>query len=191
MWHSHVATFNSSFHKLKMTFIGGFRGGLGGPWPPRFLADPWLLFGCVLGKLNHFGWMSGARSKLQHRNNFNHWKFLDLVVDLNYISFSRPNRNPNPTHLPKHKFPSPNDQFNQCISYAQYYPYMVWRQKFRKSEISLDTWWSCLWRHTSVVAGILRSALTFRDFVARLELLSPFRDFTDLGISEKYENVWN
>jgi len=57
---------------------------------------------------------------------------LDLVVDLNYFSFSRPN--PYPTGLPKHKFPTPNDQFYRRILYVEYYSvhsYMVWSQKFR------------------------------------------------------------
>jgi len=47
--------------------------------------------------------MSDARNKLQYRNFYNHWKILDLVSDLNYISFSNPNPNLNPTHLPKTK----------------------------------------------------------------------------------------
>jgi len=37
---------------------------------------------------------------------------------------------------------SPNNQFYQRIWYVEYYSvdvYMVWNQKFRKSEISLDT----------------------------------------------------
>jgi len=55
--------------------------------------------------------MSGTHNKLLHGNNFNHWKFSDSDVDLNYISFSHPNPNPYPTHLPKHELPSPNNQF--------------------------------------------------------------------------------
>jgi len=58
----------------------------------------------------------------------------DLVVDLNYFPFSHPNPNPNPTHLPKHEFTSPNNQFYQHIWYVEYYSvhaYMVWSQKFR------------------------------------------------------------
>jgi len=35
-------------------------------------------------------------------------KFSDLVVDINYFSFSQTNPNPNLTHLPKHEFLSPN-----------------------------------------------------------------------------------
>ena len=50
--------------------------------------------------------MSVTHNKLLHGNNFTHWKFSDLVVDLNYFSFSRPN--PYPTGLPKHEFPTPN-----------------------------------------------------------------------------------
>ena len=42
--------------------------------------------------------MSDTHNKLQYGNNYKHWKILDLVLDLNYISFS----NPNPTHLPNH-----------------------------------------------------------------------------------------
>ena len=72
-----------------------------------------------------------------HGNNFNPWKFSDLVVDLNYFSFSHPN----PIHLPKHEFLNPNNQFYQRIWYVEDYSvqaYVVWSQKFRKSEISLD-----------------------------------------------------
>ena len=35
--------------------------------------------------------MSATHNKLYYRNNFNHWKFLDLVLDPNYYSFSHPN----------------------------------------------------------------------------------------------------
>ena len=51
-----------------------------------------------------------------------------------------PNRNP--THLPKHEFLNRYNQFYQRIWYFEYYSvhvYMVWSQKIRKSEISLDT----------------------------------------------------
>jgi len=54
--------------------------------------------------------------KLQYRNNYNHWKILGLVLDLNYISFS----NPNPTHLPKHETLSPNHHFSQRTWYVEY-----------------------------------------------------------------------
>jgi len=50
---------------------------------------------------------------------------LDLVVDLNYFSFSHPN----PTHLPKHEFPSPNNQFSQRIWFVEYHSvhtYATW-----------------------------------------------------------------
>ena len=56
--------------------------------------------------------------KLQYGNNYNHWKILDLVLDLNYFSFS----NPNPTHLPKQQILSPiisllsiSDMYNACV----------------------------------------------------------------------------
>jgi len=42
---------------------------------------------------------------------------LDLVLKLNYFSFSHPN----PTYLPKYKFVSPNNQFYQRIWYVEYY----------------------------------------------------------------------
>jgi len=43
--------------------------------------------------------MVDTHNKLQYGNsNYNHWKILNLVLDLNYFSFS----NPTPTHLPKH-----------------------------------------------------------------------------------------
>ena len=45
--------------------------------------------------------MSDTHNKLQQWNNDNHWKILDLVLDLNYISYSHPDPNSNPTHLPK------------------------------------------------------------------------------------------
>jgi len=38
---------------------------------------------------------------------------LDLVLDLNYFYFSKPN--PNPKHLPKHQTLSPNHTFSQRI----------------------------------------------------------------------------
>jgi len=46
---------------------------------------------------------------------------LDLVVDLNYVSFSLPKSKPNPTHLPKHEFLNPNNQFYQRIRYVEHY----------------------------------------------------------------------
>jgi len=56
-------------------------------------------------------------------NNYNHWKILDLVLDLNYFS------SPNPTHLPKHQTLSPNRQFSQCIWYVEYYfVYATWSE---------------------------------------------------------------
>jgi len=53
----------------------------------------------VLCKLKLFGYMSDTPNKLYYGNNYNHWKFLDLVLDLNFFSFSHPNPNRNPTHL--------------------------------------------------------------------------------------------
>jgi len=61
--------------------------------------------------------LSGTHNKLQHGNNFKHWKFSDLVVDLHYLSFSHPN----PTHFTKHEFQSPNIQIYQCTCYVEYY----------------------------------------------------------------------
>jgi len=72
-------------------------------------------------------------TSLQFENNYNHWKILDLILDLNCFSFS----NPNPKHLPKHQL-SPNHQFSQRTWYVEYnsmHVHMVWSQKFRKSEI--------------------------------------------------------
>jgi len=77
-------------------------------------------------------------TSLQFKNNYNHWKLLDLVLDLNYFSFS----NLNPKHLPKHQTLSTHHQFSQRFWHVEYYSmhvHMVWSQKFRKSEISLDT----------------------------------------------------
>jgi len=86
--------------------------------------------------------MSGTHNKLQHGNKVHHWKLSGLVLDLNYFSFSHHNPCRNPTNLPKHEFLNPNDQFYQRIWYVEYYSvhaYMVWSQKFRKSEISFET----------------------------------------------------
>ena len=32
--------------------------------------------------------MSDIHNKLQYGNNYNHWKILDLVLDVNYFSFA-------------------------------------------------------------------------------------------------------
>jgi len=56
---------------------------------------------------------------------------LDLDVDLNHFPSSHLNPNANPTHLPKHEFLIPNNQFYQRIWYVEYYSvhaYMVWSQ---------------------------------------------------------------
>jgi len=85
--------------------------------------------------------MTGTQNEVYDGNKFKHWKFSDLAVDLNYF-FSHPNPNLNPTHLTKHESLNPNHQFSQRVWYVEYYSvhaYMAWSQKFRKSEISLDT----------------------------------------------------
>jgi len=61
--------------------------------------------------------MSDTHNKLQYGNNYIHRKILDLVLYLNYFSFS----NLNPTHLPKHRSLSPNHQLSQRIWYAEYH----------------------------------------------------------------------
>ena len=38
--------------------------------------------------------MSDTYKKLQYGNNYNHWKILDVVANLNYISFSDLNPTP-------------------------------------------------------------------------------------------------
>jgi len=84
--------------------------------------------------------MSDSQNKLQCRDNYNHWKILDLMLDLNYFYFSNPN--PNPTYLPKCQTLSPNHQFSQrywCVEYYSVHVCMAWSHKFRKSENSLDT----------------------------------------------------
>ena len=43
--------------------------------------------------------MSDTQIELHYWNKYNHWKILDLVLDLNYSFFFKPN----PTHLPKHQ----------------------------------------------------------------------------------------
>ena len=35
--------------------------------------------------------MSDTHNKLKYGNKYNQWKILDLLLDLNYISFSNPN----------------------------------------------------------------------------------------------------
>jgi len=55
--------------------------------------------------------MPDTHNKLQYGNNCNHRKRLDLVLDLNYFSFSYPNPNLKPTHLPKHQTLSLNHPF--------------------------------------------------------------------------------
>jgi len=75
--------------------------------------------------------MSDTHNKLQYGNNYNHWKILDLVLDLNYFSCSNPN--PNPTHLSKHPTLSPNHQLSQRILYVGHSSvrvHVVWSQKF-------------------------------------------------------------
>jgi len=62
--------------------------------------------------------MSGIYNKLQYGNNYNQWKIMDLVLDLNSFSFSNPVPNPNPTHLPKQRTLSPNHQFSERIWYV-------------------------------------------------------------------------
>jgi len=80
--------------------------------------------------------MSGTHNKLYHGNNFNHWKFSDLDVDLNYFSFCHPNPNPNTTHLLKHEFLSLNNQFDKRIWYVECYSVHACGAK---SEILLHT----------------------------------------------------
>jgi len=78
--------------------------------------------------------MLDTHNKLQYGNNCNDWKILDLVLDLNYISFSYPN----PTHSPKHKTLSPNHQFYLRIRYVEYYfvhAHMSWSQKLRLTPV--------------------------------------------------------
>jgi len=44
--------------------------------------------------------MSDTYNKPLHGNNYNHWKILDILSDLKYISFSNTNAKPNwNTHL--------------------------------------------------------------------------------------------
>jgi len=51
-----------------------------------------LCFWCALSKLKLFVWTSDTHKKLQYVNNYNHWKILHLVLDLNYFSFHNPNQ---------------------------------------------------------------------------------------------------
>jgi len=49
-------------------------------------------FSCEPQLFKFFGQMLDTYGKLRHGNNYNHWKILDLVLDLNYFSFSNPNQ---------------------------------------------------------------------------------------------------
>jgi len=42
-----------------------------------------------------------------------------MALDFNYFSFSNPNPNSNPAHLPKHQSLCPNNQLSQRICYAE------------------------------------------------------------------------
>jgi len=77
--------------------------------------------------------MSDTHNKLQNGNNYKHWKILDLVLDLNYFSFSNPDPNTNPTHLPKHQTLSPNHQCSQRFWYVEYYLCMRMRTRVGRS----------------------------------------------------------
>ena len=82
--------------------------------------------------------MSDIHNMLQNGNNYNQWKILNLVLELNYFSFSYPNLNPNPTHLPKRQTLSPNHHFFQRIWYVEYHSvhaHMAWSQKFRLTPV--------------------------------------------------------
>jgi len=86
--------------------------------------------------------MSGTHNKLQHGKNFNHWKYFGRICWPKLFFFFSPKPNPIPTHLLKHESLSPNNKFCQRIWYVECYSvhaYMEWSQKFRKSDISLDT----------------------------------------------------
>ena len=50
--------------------------------------------------------MSDTHNKLQYGNKYNHWKLLDLVLDLNYFSFSNPNLTLTP-HTSLNTIPEP------------------------------------------------------------------------------------
>jgi len=76
--------------------------------------------------------MWDSHDKLQYGNKYNHWKILELALDLNYFSFSKPNLNQ--THLTRHQTLSPNHQFSQRIWYVEHHSvhaHMAWSQKFR------------------------------------------------------------
>ena len=47
--------------------------------------------------------MWDTHNKLQHGDNYNHWKILDLHLDFIYFYFFWPYAKPNPTQLPKHR----------------------------------------------------------------------------------------
>ena len=73
--------------------------------------------------------MSDTHNKLWYGNNYNHWNILDLVLDLNCVSFSDPNLIS--THF---QTLNPNHQFSHRIWYVEYHSvhaHMAWSQKFR------------------------------------------------------------
>jgi len=100
-----------------------------------------LLFWCVLHKIKQFGWRCQVpTTSYSTGKTLTIEKFRSLL--LTSIFFSHPNPNPNPTHLPKLEFLSLHNEIYQRIFYVEYqsvHSYMVWSQKFRKSEILLDT----------------------------------------------------
>jgi len=110
----------------------------------RILPDPLCLVLIMACPAPCTALMGGTRklftpgAAIKVNPDFNHGKFSDLLVDLKYFSFSYPNS----THLAKHEFVSPNNQFYQRMWHEEYYSvhaYMVWIQKFRLAEISLGT----------------------------------------------------
>jgi len=54
-------------------------------------------------------------------------KIFGLGVDLYYFSFSHPDLNPIPTHIPKHEVLSPNKKFYQHIWDVEYYSVHVYK----------------------------------------------------------------
>jgi len=59
-----------------------------------------IIFLVYVVYIKTFGKMSDTHKKLHCGDKHNHRKMFDLVLDLNYFSFSNPN--PNLSHLPKH-----------------------------------------------------------------------------------------
>jgi len=106
--------------------------------------------------------MSDTHKKLQYGNNYNHWKILDLVLDI-FFSYPKPNRNQ--THLPKHQTLSTDHQFSKRIWYVEYYSvhaHMAWSQEFRFTSAVVDKTASQISYHSAAACDDKRHSVVQR-----------------------------